>query len=180
MLASLTALALALPAAAQDKTRIKTFDGPNVSASQISTVNRDAGTATRNREVTNNSTGSTASSSAIRQRTEDGSNINIVQTGPRGNSRSLEGERTRTDNGSTFAGTATGRRGESVGLAGSRSRDGQGNSAASQSVTNSAGETLAARSRTTTRSEGQVSRNVTRTRAGGFNPPRARGKRPRG
>ena len=171
--------ALAIPAAAQEQTRTKTFEGPNVSGTQTTTVNPETGTATRDREVTNLNTGNTASSSAVRQRTETGSTIGVVQTGPQGNSRSLQGERTRTENGSTFTGTATGRGGQTVGLAGSRSRDGQGNSQASQSVTNSAGETLAARQRTTTRSEGQVSRNVTKTRAPGVSrPPRAR--RPRG
>ena len=180
MIASLTALALAIPAAAQEKSRTKAFEGDNVSASQTTTVNKEAGTATRNREVTNLNTGNTASSSAVRQRTETGSTIGIVQTGPQGRARSVEGERTRTENGSTFTGTATGRGGETYGLAGSRSRDGQGNSAASQSITNSDGATLASRNRTTTRADGQVSRNVTRTRAEGFNPPRARGKRPRG
>ena len=179
MLASLAAVALAIPAAAQDKTRTKTYEGPNASGSQTTTFNRDTGTVSRDRAVTNVNTGNTASSSAVRQRTETGSTIGIVQTGPRGNSRSLEGERNRTENGSTFTGTATGRNGETVGLAGSRSRDGQGSSSASQSITNSAGETLASRNRTTTRADGQVTRNVTRTRAEGFNPPRARGKRPR-
>ena len=179
MLAALSAFALAMPAAAQEKTRTKTYEGPNVSAVQTTTVDREAGTATRDRAVTNLDTGNTASSSAQRQRTETGSTIGVVQTGPQGRSRSLEGERTRTEDGSTFTGTATGRRGETYGLAGSRSRDGQGNSQASQSVTNSTGETLASRSRATTRSDGQVSRSVTRTRAEGVSrPPRAR--RPRG
>lgn len=179
MLAPLAALAFALPAAAQDETRTRSYEGPNASGSVTTTVNRETGTATRDREVTNLNTGNTASSSAVRQRTETGSTIGVVQTGPQGNSRSLEGERVRSDNGSTFTGTATGRRGETYGLSGSRSRDGQGNSAASQSVTNSAGETLAARSRVTARSDGQVSRSVTRTRAEGVSrPPRAR--RPRG
>ena len=86
------------------------------------------------------------------------------------------GERVRTDNGSSFTGTATGRGGETYGLAGSRSRDGQGNSQASQSVTNSAGETLASRNRVTTRSDGTVSNTV--TRSGAKRPTRAR--RPRG
>lgn len=180
MLASLTALALAMPATAQDKTRTKAFAGPNVSASQTTTVNHKTGAATRDRAVTNLNTGNTASSRAERQRTENGSTIGVLQTGPRGNSRSVVGERTQTENGATFSGTATGRGGEAYGLAGSRSRDGQGNSVASQSVINSAGAVVASRDRTTTRSDGQVSRNVTRTRAEGFNPPRARGKRPRG
>jgi hypothetical protein len=179
MLATLTALALALPVAAQEKSRTKTYEGPNVTGSTTSTVDRDAGTASRTREATNLATGNTVSSSALRQRTETGATIDVVQTGPQGKSRSLEGERTRTENGATFAGTATGRGGETYGLAGSRSRDGQGNSQASQSVSNSAGEVLASRDRTTTRADGQVSRNVTKTRApGAQRPPRMR--RPRG
>lgn len=179
ILASMTALALAMPAAAQDRTRSKTFEGPNVSVGQTNTVNRETGTATRDKTVTNLATGNTATSSSVRQRTETGSTIASVQTGPRGNSRSLNGERVRTENGSTFNGAATGRGGETYGLAGSRSRDGQGNSSASQSVTGSTGETLFNRNRTTARSNGQVSRNVNTTKAQGFKPPRVRSKRPR-
>jgi hypothetical protein len=179
MLASLTALALTIPAAAQEQTRTKSFEGPNVAGSTTTTVDRDAGTATRDREATNLNTGNIASSSAVRQRTETGATIDVVQTGPQGNSRSLEGERTRTENGSTFAGTATGRGGETYGLAGARSRDGQGNSQASQSVSDSAGNVLAARDRTTTRSPGQVNHNVTKTRAPGTPRP-TRARRPRG
>jgi hypothetical protein len=179
MLASLAALAIALPAAAQEQSRTRSYEGPNVSASTTTTVDREAGTAIRTREATNLNTGNTASSTAVRQRTDTGATIDVVQTGPQGRSRSLEGERVRTENGSTFTGTATGRGGETYGLAGSRSRDGQGNSQASQSVTDSAGNVLAARDRVTTRSDGQVSRSVSRTRAPGVTrPPRAR--RPRG
>lgn len=179
MFATLPVLAFAMPAAAQEKSRSTSYDGPHVSASQTTTVNRDTGTATRDREVTSTATGNTASGSAVRQRTEDGSTIDIVQTGPQGRSRSLEGTRARSENGASFTGTATGRRGETYGLQGSRSRDGDGNSAARQSVTNSAGETLAARERVTTRSDGQVSRSVSRTRADGARRP-SRARRPRG
>lgn len=179
MLASLTALALAVPAAAQDKSRTKTYEGPNISAAQTTTVNPETGTATRDREATNRNTGNTAASSAVRKRTETGATISVVQTGPQGNTRSLEGERVHTETGSTFTGTATGRGGESYGLAGNRSRDGQGNSSASQNITNSAGDVLAERSRATTRSAGQVNRSVSRSKPPGVSrPPRAR--RPRG
>lgn len=180
MLVSLAALALAVPAAAQqDQSRTKTFEGNKVTGTQTTTVNPETGTASRDRAVTNIENGNTATSNAVRQRTETGATVDVVQTGPQGNSRSLEGERTRTENGSTFTGTATGRDGETYGLAGNRNRDGAGNSSASQSVTNSAGETLAARGRTTTRSDGQVNRDVSRSKAPGVTrPPRAR--RPRG
>ena len=179
MLAPLAVLALAAPLAAQDQTRTKTYEGPNVGTTQTTTVNRETGTATRDREVTNLNTGNTASSSATRQRTDTGSTVSVTQTGPRGRTRSLEGERVRTENGSTFTGTATGRGGETYGLSGSRSRDGQGNSQASQRVTDSDGNTLASRDRVTTRSNGQVNTTINRTRAEGApRPPRAR--RPRG
>jgi hypothetical protein len=180
MLASLAALVLAVPAAAQqDQSSTKTYEGPKVTGSQTTTVNPETGTATRDRVVTNIETGNTATSSAVRQRTENGATIGVVQTGPQGNARSLQGERTGTETGSTFTGTATGRDGEAFGLAGNRSRDGEGNSSANQSVTNSAGETLASRARTTTRSNGQVNRDVSRSKAPGVTrPPRA--GRPRG
>ena len=183
MRASLSALVLGLtaftPVAAQDETRTKTYEGPNVSGSKTTTVNPETGTAKRNRSVTNLNTGKTATSNAVRQRTETGATVDVVQTGPQGNSRSLEGERVRTEGGSTFTGTATGRGGETYGLFGSRNRDGQGNSQASQSVTDSAGNVLAGRERTTTRGNGEVNHSLSRTRAEGVGrPPRAR--RPRG
>lgn len=163
MLAPLCALALAAPAAAQ-QSRTATYEGPNVSAAQTTTVNPETGTATRDREVTNLNTGNTATSSAVRQRTDTGADVSVVQTGPQGNSRSLEGTRTRTGNGSTFSGTATGATGQTYGVQGSRSRDGRGNAQASQSVTNSAGQTVASRNRATTRSKGQVNHQVSRSR----------------
>lgn len=179
MLAALTAVTLAVPAAAQDKTRTKTWEGPRVTGVETTTVNRDTGTATRDREVTNRTTGATASSSAVRQKTETGSTVSVIQTGPKGNSRSLEGERTRTESGSTFTGTATDARGNVYGIDRSRSRDGQGNFSSSQRVTNAAGETLASRDRVTTRSNGQVNTTINRSHAEGMNrPPRSR--RPRG
>jgi hypothetical protein len=164
MIAPLAALTLAIPAGAQEQTRTRTYDGPNVSAVQTTTVNPETGTATRDGHVTNLNTGNTASSSAERQRTDSGAAIEVVQTGPQGNSRSLSGERTRTANGSTFSGAATGAGGETYGLQGSRSRAGRGNSQASQSITNSAGDVLASRSRSTTRAPGQVNRSVARSR----------------
>jgi len=78
MLASLTALALAVPAAAQEPTRTRTYEGPRATGIQTTAVNRDTGTATRDREVTNRTTGATASSSTVRQRTETGSTVSVV------------------------------------------------------------------------------------------------------
>ena len=182
MLASLAALALALPASAQEQSRTRSFEGPKVTGTETTTVNRETGPRTRERAVTNIATGNTATTSAVRQRTETGSTVSVVQTGPQGNTRTLEGERVRTETGSTFTGTATGRGGETLNIAGERGRDGEGNSWARRSATNSAGETVYDRSRTTTRADGQVSTNITRSgprvRAPGAQPPRAR--RPRG
>jgi hypothetical protein len=172
--AAIAALAMAPTAFAQEQTRTTTFEGPNATGMQTTTVDRAAGTYNRDREVTNTNTGNTASSNLNRQRTETGAVISGSQTGPQGNTRSFEGERVRTDGGSTFTGTATGRDGNSVDLYGNRQRDGQGNSSASQRVTNSAGDTLFARDRATTRSNGQVNHSVTRS---GPKPPRVR--RPR-
>ncbi|MFM7350512.1 MAG: hypothetical protein ACKO01_13675 [Erythrobacter sp.] len=163
MLASLAALALAMPAAAGPKSRTRTYEGPRTSAVQTTTVDREAGTATRNRAVTNRATGASASSSAVAQRTDTGAIIAAEQTGPHGRTRSLEGERVRTEGGANFTGTATGAGGQTYGLAASRSRDGRGNSSASQSITNNAGQTLASRSRVTTRGNGQVNTSISRT-----------------
>ena len=173
-LAAIAALTIAPAAFAQEQTRTRTFDGPNATGTQTTTVDREVGTYNRDREVTNNNTGNTASSNLNRQRTETGAVISGSQTGPQGNTRSFEGERVRNDNGSTLDGTATGRAGNTYGLSGVRSRDGQGNSSASQRVTNSVGENVYARDRTTTRGNSQVNHSVTRS---GPKPPRVR--RPR-
>ncbi|WP_017666155.1 hypothetical protein [Porphyrobacter sp. AAP82] len=179
MIASLAAIALAAPLAAQDKSRTKTYEGDRFTATQTTTVNPETGTATRTGVAVNTANGKTATSIAVRQRTATGATVSVTQTGTQGRTRDLRGERVRTEGGSTFTGTATGRGGKTYGLAGSRSRDGQGNSQASQSVTNSAGETIAARDRVTTRANGQVSTSINRTRAEGVSrPPRTR--RPRG
>lgn len=159
-------------ASAQEQSRTHSFDGPNVSATSTTTVNRESGTATRERSATNLNTGNTATSSAARQRTDTGATIDVVQTGPGGNSRTLSGDRVRTDTGSTFTGTATGRGGNSYGLEGERNRDGRGNRSANQSVTNSGGDTVFSRSRSRSVSDGQVTRNVSRDRASGFRPKR--------
>jgi hypothetical protein len=186
MLASLAALALALPAAAKEQTRTRNFEGPKVTGTGTTIINRETGTRTRERAVTNIETGNTATTSAVRKRTDTGSTVSVVRTGPQGNTRTLEGERVRTDTGSTFTGTATGRGGEILAITGERGRDGQGTSWSRRTATNGAGETVYDRSRTTTRSDGQVSTTVTRSgpRAGrltgapGARPPGAR--RPRG
>lgn len=170
-LASLAALALAVPAAAGPQSRTRTYEGPHASAVQTTTVDREAGTATLDREVTNRATGATASSNAVVQRTDTGATISAVQSGPRGRTRSLEGERVRTQGGASFAGTATGAGGQTYGLAANRSRDGMGNSAANQSITNAEGATLASRNRVTTRSDGQVNTAISRT-----GPRRPRGR----
>lgn len=180
-LAAIAAFAITPAVAAQEQTRTKTFDGPNASGTQTTTVDPEAGTYNRDREVTNKNTGNTASSNLNRQRTETGATVSKTQTGPQGNSRSLEGERVRNGDGtgSTFNGTATGRGGNSYDLYGNRTRDGQGNSSASQRVTNSqTGNTVYARDRTTTRSEGRVDRSVTTSRPQGASKPR-RARRPR-
>ena len=138
-------------------------------------MDRASGTATRERSAANTNTGNTPTSRAVRQRTDTGASVDVVQTGPRGNSRSLSGERVRNGDGtgSTFTGTATGRGGNSYGLDGERNRDGQGNRSASQRVTNSAGDTLYSRDRVRTRSESGVSRSVNTTRAPGVQRLRA-------
>ncbi|MEL6528520.1 MAG: hypothetical protein AAGK01_06315 [Pseudomonadota bacterium] len=164
ILGALAALAIAPAAIAQEQTRTKTFDGPNASGTQTTTIDREAGTLDRDRQVTNKNTGKTASSTLDRQRTDTGSIVSRSQTGPAGNTRSLEGERTRIENGSRFEGSVTGRGGNTYGVSGQRTRDGRGRSSASQRVTNSAGETVGARKRTTTRNRNGARRDVTRVR----------------
>jgi len=162
---------------AQEQTRTRSYEGPNLSGTVTTTVNPETGTATRDRTATNRNTGNSATSNAVRQRSDSGSTLNVVQTGPRGNSRTLSGERVREGGQSSFTGTATGRGGQAYGLEGQRSRDGRGNFSTTQSVTNSAGETVATRQRSRSVNNGEVSRSV--SRSGNRVANRSRARRPR-
>ncbi|KPP96247.1 hypothetical protein SAMN04515621_0302 [Erythrobacter sp. HL-111] len=179
-LAGLAALGLVPAPAFAQESRTKTFDGPNATVTQTTTLDREAGTLERDRTATAKESGKTVSTSLDRQRTETGSTVARSRTGPEGATRSFEGERVRGEMGSTFAGTATTRTGEQYGVSASRSRDGAGNSQASQRITGPEGQTLYGRDRTTTRSRTEsggirTEHNVSRTRDPEFRPRRGAG-----
>jgi hypothetical protein len=141
MLAGLAAVA-ATGAAAQ--TRTWTYDGPKYSGTRTVERDKEAGTLSRDVEVTRKSDGATASRSYDRQRTENGYTATGQATGFKGQSYAFSGSGTRTENGFTR----------------------------NQTVTNGAGETVFDRDVNVTRANGQVHRDVSVTRAQGFHPRR--------
>jgi hypothetical protein len=133
------------------QTRTQTFDGPRYSGERTTVRDRDAGTSSRDLEVTRKSDGAVATRSF---------------------------DRPRTENGYTASGAATGFDGRSYAYSGSGQRTADGFTR-NQNLRNGAGETLFNRDVTVSRANGQVNRTVNATRAEGFRPRRPLARRPR-
>lgn len=170
---ALAAIALlgASAAMAQGQPRTRTFDSPAISGSQTASVDRAAGTQSRDTAITRNRDGATASSSMDRSWNDGSVTTNREQTDFQGRTRSSQTTRTRTETGSTMTGTATGRDGETYALSGERNRTETGYTA-SQTVTNSSGETVYARDTAVSRDNGMVNRSVETSRMEGAAAPR--------
>jgi hypothetical protein len=164
--------ALATPALADPVTKTVTIDKPNFEGTRIIVRDKEAGTLSRDSEVTRKSDGAIATRSYDRARTEDGVTASGSGTNFRGQTRSFNLDRSRTETGSVTTGAFTGRGGNTFDIAGSRNRTDTGFTA-NQSVTNAAGERVYNRDKSVSRSGGQVSRSVNVTRAQGFKGPRA-------
>ncbi len=177
LLASVAAFA-ATSVSAEERTRTQTFDGPNYEGSRTVTRDRNAGTLSRDAEVTRKADGAVATREYDRARTDTGVTASGSSTNFAGETRSFEYARTRTDTGSTTSGTATSRNGETFTLSGERNRTDTGFTA-NQNIVNGAGTTVYNRDVTASRANGQVTRSVDVTRAEGFHRPRPHRDRPR-
>ena len=166
------------PSFAEPVTKTITIDRPNIDGTRTTVRDKDAGTLSRDTEVTRASDGATASRSYDRTRTEDGFTASGSATGFDGRTRSFERTRTRTDTGSVGSGEYTTRSGETYTTSSSRSRTDTG-FVANQNIKDSTGTTVFNRDVTASRANGQISRSVNVTRAEGFHPPR-RPERPQG
>jgi hypothetical protein len=159
-------------ALADPVTKTLTIDKPNFEGSRTVIRDKEAGTLSRDAELTRKSDGATATRSYDRARTDDGFTASGNSTNFRGQTRSFNLDRSRNQTGATTTGTFTGRGGENYDLSGNRSRTETG-FIANQSVTNSAGERVYNRDRSVSRADGQVMRSTSVTRAEGFKRPRA-------
>ena len=152
-------------------TKTVTIDKPNFEGSRTVVRDKEAGTLSRDGELTRKSDGATATRSYDRARTDDGFTASGSSTNLRGQTRSFNLDRSRNQTGATTTGTSTGRGGETFGLSGNRTHSDTGFTA-NQSVTNSAGERVYNRDRSVNRADGQVTRSINVIRAEGFKGPR--------
>lgn len=166
-----SAVLLALPAAASaQQGRTVTFEGPRYEGSRTTTIDRQAGTVSRDGQLTRLSDGAIATRSYDRQRTEAGSVSRGSTTNFQGQTRGFDFARTRTARGYRGEGTATGYDGQTYELRSAGRRGPNGGFVRRQSVRNSEGELVAGRRVTVRRGEaGGVTRRVHR-----FGGPRAR------
>ncbi len=169
---------LAGPVMAEPVTKTVTIDRPNYDGTRTTVIDKDAGTLSRDTQVTRASDGATATREYDRTRTDTGFTDSGSATNFKGETRSFERTRTRTDTGSSTDGSYTTRGGETYTTSGNRARTDTGFTA-NQNIKDSAGATVFNRDVTATRADGQVTRSVDVTRAEGFRPPH-RPDRPEG
>lgn len=137
---------LALPAlAAAQQSRTVTVDGPLYEGSRTTTIDREAGTLSRDAELTRLRDGAVATRSYDRARTESGFTASGNATNFQGQSRSFQYEATRTDRGYRGQGSATGFDGRSYELNGALRRGPNGGFVRRQGVRNEDGQLVAGR-----------------------------------
>lgn len=171
LIAAIASTLFAGGALADPVTKTVTIDKPNFEGSRTVVRDKEAGTLSRDSELTRKSDDATAMRSYDRARTDDGFTASGSSTNLRGQTRSFNLDRSRNQTGATTTGTYTGRGGETYGLSGNRTRTDTGFTA-NQSVTNSAGERVYNRDRSVSRAGGQVTRSANVTRTEGFKGPR--------
>lgn len=142
----ISAALLAIPATASaQQTRTVTVDGPRYEGTRTTTVDRQAGTVSRDAEVTRLRDGAVATRSYDRQRTETGATATGSATNFRGETRDFTFERTRTARGYRGEGRATGFNGETYVLNSAGRRGPNGGFVRRQSVRDSNGNLVAGR-----------------------------------
>ena len=173
---------LAGPVMAEPVTKTVTIDRPNYDGTATIVRDKEAGTLSRDTQVTRASDGAIATREFDRARTADGFTASGSATNFDGETRSFERTRTRTDTGSSTSGSYTTRGGETYTTSGNRTRTDTGFTA-NQNIKDNTGATVFNRDVTATRANCQVTRSVDVTRAEGFRPPhrpeRPQGSRPR-
>ena len=143
-LAGAAAATVATAALADPVTKTVTVDTPKYEGSKTIVRDREAGTLSRDSELTRKSDGATASRDYDRQRTDTGFTASGSATRFNGDSRSFDYERTRTAHGWNAEGTLTRFNGKTYDYD-AKLRRGENRVARSQVLRNENGRIVAAR-----------------------------------
>lgn len=144
MLGGLAAILTTSAALAEPVTRTYTVDTPNYEGSKTVTRDREAGTVSKDSELTRKSDGASATRSYDRARTADGFVASGSTTRFNGDTRSFDYQRTRTQNGWNADGNITGFNGKSYDYS-AKLRRGEYRVGKSQVLRNDQGKVVAAR-----------------------------------
>ena len=142
--AGAAALALTSVAVAEPVTRTYTIDTPKYDGEKVVTRDREAGTVSKDAELTRKSDGAVATREYDRARTQDGFTASGSTTRFNGDTRSWDYQRTRTAHGWNATGNVTGFNGKSYDYS-ARLRRGEYRVAKSQVLRNDQGKVVAAR-----------------------------------
>lgn len=144
LLVGATAAILASGALADPVTRTVTIDTPKYEGTKTITRDKEAGTLTRDADVTRKSDGATASRDYQRQRTDSGVSASGQATNFDGDTRSFDYTRTRTAHGYDATGSLTRFNGKTYDYT-AHARVGEYRVARSQVLRNENGRVVAAR-----------------------------------
>ena len=144
MLGGLAAILTTTGALADPVTRTYTIDTPRYEGEKVVTRDREAGTVSKDAELTRKSDGAVASREYDRSRTENGFTASGSRTRFDGDSRSWDYKRTRTQDGWNAEGSVTGFNGKSYDYD-AKLRRGEHRVGKSQVLRNEDGKVVAAR-----------------------------------
>ncbi|HXC74546.1 MAG TPA: hypothetical protein VN640_07695 [Sphingomicrobium sp.] len=144
LLAGIAAVLIAPTAAADPVTKTITVDTPRYEGTKTITRDQEAGSLSRDAELTRKSDGAVATRDYDRQRTDTGVTASGSTTRFNGDTRSFDYDRTRTAHGYNATGTLTGFNGNSYDYS-AKLRRGEYRVAKSQVLRNENGRVVAAR-----------------------------------
>ena len=144
LLAGIAAVLIAPTAAADPVTKTITVDTPRYEGTKTITRDQEAGSLSREAELTRKSDGAVATRDYDRQRTDTGVTASGSTTRFNGDTRSFDYDRTRTAHGYNATGTLTGFNGNSYDYS-AKLRRGEYRVAKSQVLRNENGRAVAAR-----------------------------------
>jgi len=144
LLAGIAAVLIAPAAAADPVTKTITVDTPRYEGTKTITRDQEAGSLSREAELTRKSDGAVATRDYDRQRTDTGVTASGSTTRFNGDTRSFDYDRTRTAHGYNATGTLTGFNGNSYDYS-AKLRRGEYRVAKSQVLRNENGRVVAAR-----------------------------------
>jgi len=144
LLAGIAAVLIAPAAAADPVTKTITVDTPRYEGTKTITRDEEAGSLSRDAELTRKSDGAVATRDYDRQRTDTGVTASGSTTRFNGDTRSFDYDRTRTAHGYNATGTLTGFNGNSYDYS-AKLRRGEYRVAKSQVLRNENGRVVAAR-----------------------------------